>query len=116
MSDERPQDAIRKQGLVGKDKYAGAVPERVRFVGGREDVRPYYAAADCFILPSRYDPFPNTVLEAMAMGLPAIVSSRCGAAEIVEPGVNGWTCRPDDVPGIARLMQEAERAAGAPSG
>ena len=60
---------------------------------------PYYAAADCFLLPTRYDPFPNTALEALAMGLPAIVSSRCGAAEVIEPGVNGWICQPDDVAG-----------------
>jgi UDP-glucose:(heptosyl)LPS alpha-1,3-glucosyltransferase len=85
---------------------------RIRYLGGREDVRPYYAAADCFLLPTRYDPFPNTVLEAMAMGLPAIVSSRCGAAEVIEPGVNGWVCQPDDAQGIARLMQEADRAIG----
>jgi UDP-glucose:(heptosyl)LPS alpha-1,3-glucosyltransferase len=98
--------------VVGRDKYSGRVPERVRFLGGLEDVRPYYAAADCFLLPTRYDPFPNTVLEAMAMGLPAIVSSRCGAAEVIEPGVNGWICQPDDVQGIARLMQEADRANG----
>jgi len=98
--------------VVGKDNYTHRIPERVKFLGGREDVRPYYAAADCFVLPSRYDPFPNTVLEAMAMGLPAIVSSRCGAAEVIEHGVNGWICQPDDVQGIARLMQEADRAIG----
>jgi UDP-glucose:(heptosyl)LPS alpha-1,3-glucosyltransferase len=93
--------------VVGKDEYKGPAGERVRFLGGKEDVRPFYAAADGFVLPSRYDPFPNTVLEAMAMGLPAIVSSRCGAAEVIEPGVNGWICQPDDARGIARLMQEA---------
>ena len=82
--------------------------ERVRFLGGRDDVRPLYAAADCLILPSRYDPFPNTVLEAFAMGLPAIVSSRCGAAEVIERGVNGWVCEPDDAAGIARLLREAD--------
>jgi len=80
----------------------------VRFLGGKEDVRPFYAAADCLILPSRYDPFPNTALEAFAMGLPAIVSSRCGAAEVIEPGVNGWVCEPDDAAGLARLMHEAD--------
>jgi len=96
--------------VVGKDKYTGKTPDRVRFLGGREDVRPYYAAADCFLLPSRYDPFPNTALEALAMGLPAIVSARCGAAEVIEPGVNGWVCQPDDVAGIARLMREADAA------
>jgi UDP-glucose:(heptosyl)LPS alpha-1,3-glucosyltransferase len=87
---------------------AAGVEARVRFTGGHEDVRPLYAAADCFILPSRYDPFPNTALEALAMGLPAIVSSRCGAAEVIEPGVNGWICMPDDPPQLARLLREAD--------
>lgn len=96
--------------VVGADRMRKTPNPRIRFLGGRDDVRPYYAAADCFILPSRYDPFPNTVLEAMAMGLPAIVSSRCGAAEVIEPAVNGWVCQPDDVQGIARLVHEATRA------
>ena len=39
----------------------GTLPRRT------QDVRPLYAAADCLILPSRYDPFPNTVLESFAM-------------------------------------------------
>src|SRR3954470_17983403 len=103
--------------VVGKDReaaryaaQAAAVRDRVRFLGGRDDVRPLYAAADCLILPSRYDPFPNTVLEAFAMGLPAIVSTHAGAAEIIVQGVNGWVCEPDDAPGIARLMHEAHAA------
>ena len=103
--------------VVGKDReaaryaaQAAAVADRVIFLGGRDDVRPLYAAGDCLILPSRYDPFPNTVLEAYAMGLPPIVSTRAGAAEIVVHGVNGWVCEPDDAPGIARLMHEADRA------
>jgi len=103
--------------VVGKDREAARfaaqaadLGERVRFLGGREDVRPLYAAADCLILPSRYDPFPNTVLEALAMGLPVIVSSRAGAAEIIEPGVNGWVCEPDDAPAVASLMHAADAA------
>ena len=86
------------------------VERRVRFLGGREDVRPLYAAADCLILPTRYDPFPNTVLEALAMGLPAIVSTRCGAAEVIHAGVNGWICEPDDPQGLAHLMHTAAKA------
>ena len=108
--------------VVGKDREAArfaararaaGLGERVRFVGAREDVRSLYAAGDCFILPSRYDPFPNTALEALAMGLPVIVSSRCGAAEIVEPGDNGWICKPDDPAGLAALMRQADEAIGA---
>ncbi|HYD55517.1 MAG TPA: glycosyltransferase family 4 protein [Burkholderiales bacterium] len=86
---------------------AGVGP-RVAFLGGRDDVRPLYAAADCFILPSRYDPFPNTALEALATGLPSIVSRRTGAAEVV--GEGGWVCEPDDPDGLARQMLEADRA------
>ena len=109
--------------VVGQDRDERSFRERarraglgsrVRFLGARDDVRPSYAAADCFILPSRYDPFPNTGLEALAMGLPAIVSSRCGAAEVVQHGAGGWICDPDDVPGIARLMHEADRALRSP--
>ena len=88
------------------------VRHRVQLLGGREDVRPLYAAADCFILPTRYDPFPNTALEALAMGLPIIVSSRSGAAEVVREGENGWLCAPDDAPALAGLMARAAAAAG----
>lgn len=97
--------------FAGQARAAG-LAGRVQFLGGREDVRPLYAAADCFILPTRYDPFPNTVLEALAMGLPAIVGKRCGAAEVVQPGRSGWVCDPADVAGLAELMRGAA-AAGA---
>jgi UDP-glucose:(heptosyl)LPS alpha-1,3-glucosyltransferase len=98
--------------FVGQARAAG-LEGKVQFLGGREDVRPLYAAADCFILPSRYDPFPNTVLEAMAMGLPAIVGRRCGAAEIVRPDEgSGWICDPADAAALAALMRAA--VAGAP--
>jgi UDP-glucose:(heptosyl)LPS alpha-1,3-glucosyltransferase len=84
--------------------------DQVRFLGTREDLRPLYAAADCLVLPSRYDPFPNAALEALAMGLPVVVSERSGAAEVVRNGENGWVCKPNDVPGLARLMHEVDRA------
>ena len=105
--------------VAGRDRAAArfaalaaalGLGERVRLLGGREDLRPLYAAADCFILPTRYDPFPNSALEALAMGLPAIVGRRSGAAEIVRHGENGWICDPDDIPGLARLMREAASA------
>ena len=97
--------------FAGQARAAG-LAGTVQFLGGREDVRPLYAAADCFILPTRYDPFPNTALEALAMGLPAIVGRRCGAAEVVQPGRSGWICDPADVAGLADLMCGAA-AAGA---
>ncbi|MGH8704309.1 MAG: glycosyltransferase family 4 protein, partial [Burkholderiales bacterium] len=85
---------------------------RIQLLGGLEDVRPLYAAADCFILPSLYDPFPNAALEALAMGVPVIVSRRCGAAELVREGENGWTCEANDAGGLVRLLALAAAAAG----
>ncbi len=99
----RDRDAERFSALAAKK----GVLDRVMFLGGVDDVRPVYAAADCFILPTRYDPFPNTALEAMAMGLPVVVTPRCGAAEIVDDAVNGWVCDPDDAAGLASKVQAA---------
>jgi UDP-glucose:(heptosyl)LPS alpha-1,3-glucosyltransferase len=63
------------------------------------------------MLPTRYDPLPGAALEALAMGLPAIVGRRSGAAEIVRPG-GGWICEPGDIGGLAHLMREAAGVAG----
>jgi len=81
---------------------------RVHYTGGQEDVKPWYGMADCFVLPTLYDPFPNVALEAMACGLPLITSAQCGAAELVESGVEGYICRdPLDVVELARCMSLA---------
>ena len=53
------------------------------------DLRPIYAGADIFILPSIYDPFSNACLEALACGLPVITTRDNGFTEIIENGVHG---------------------------
>jgi len=81
---------------------------RVHFAGAQKDVKPWYGMADCFVLPTLYDPFPNAALEAMACGLPLITSMQCGAAEFVESGVEGYTCRDAlDVVELARCLNLA---------
>ena len=54
-----------------------------------DELLAYYAAADCFVFPSYREGFPNTVLEAGAMGLPSIVTDINGSREIIEQGKNG---------------------------
>lgn len=54
-----------------------------------KDLLAYYAASDCFVFPSYREGFPNTVLEAGAMGLPSIVTDINGSREIIENGKNG---------------------------
>jgi|PersoiStandDraft_1058852.scaffolds.fasta_scaffold06125_4 UDP-glucose:(heptosyl)LPS alpha-1,3-glucosyltransferase len=81
---------------------------RVHFTGGQEDVKPWYGMADCFVLPTLYDPFPNAALEAMACGLPLVTSLQCGAAELIESGVEGYVCRDAlDVVELARCLSLA---------
>jgi UDP-glucose:(heptosyl)LPS alpha-1,3-glucosyltransferase len=63
--------------------------ERVAFAGGRRDTEAYFAAADLYALPTRYDPFASTTLEAMASGVPVITTTRNGAAEIIRHREHG---------------------------
>ncbi len=64
---------------------------RVHFAGGQQDVAPWYGLADCFVLATLYDPMPNAALEALACGLPVVVTEQCGAAELVQ-GAAGAVC------------------------
>lgn len=100
--------------VVGRDKHAQrfqrdaralGLSRRVIFAGAREDVRPYYGAADALALPTLYDPFPNVALEAMASGLPVVTSLRCGAAELIENGSNGFAGDALDIEGQAGFMR-----------
>jgi len=65
----------------------------------------YYGLAQAFILASTTEQWGLVVNEAMASGLPVLVSERCGCApDLVRPGVNGYTFGPRDVSTLARLM------------
>ncbi|MFZ5502733.1 MAG: glycosyltransferase family 4 protein [Pseudomonadota bacterium] len=63
----------------------------VTFAGAQiEGVEHYYLAADIFIMLSVFDTFGMVVLEAMASGLPVIVSPNVGAKDLVDEGINGF--------------------------
>jgi UDP-glucose:(heptosyl)LPS alpha-1,3-glucosyltransferase len=103
--------------IVGKDKRAReyrtladrlGVLARVRFAGPLKEVAACYGAADVFVLPTLYDPFPNVALEAMASGLPVITSLKSGARELIDPGVEGWVCDALDSAALARHMAAAQ--------
>ena len=65
------------------------ITDRITFVGGALDPRPYYREADFFVLPTKHDPCSLVVLEALAMGLPVITTKNNGASEIMTDGVHG---------------------------
>lgn len=61
------------------------VNQRVHFIGHCSDMPNLMQSVDMFVFPSHYEPFGMVVLEAMASGLPVIVSATAGAAEIISP-------------------------------
>lgn len=65
-------------------------PDKLIFAGHTKDVEKYYGMADIFVLPSRYDPFSNACLEAMACGLPVITTKDNGASELIIHNENGF--------------------------
>jgi UDP-glucose:(heptosyl)LPS alpha-1,3-glucosyltransferase len=81
---------------------------RVRFLGLRADLPALCAAADLFVLPTRYDPFANACLEAMAAGAPVATTLDNGAAELIEPGASGFLCADDFAPAF-RALEDPER-------
>ncbi len=66
------------------------VNRRVIFAGRRSDIPRFYGAADLFLLPTAYEPFPNVNLESMACGTPALTTSTAGGADIIEHARNGY--------------------------
>ena len=60
------------------------VGDRVVWLGVRSDIERWYAAADVLVLPTRYEPFGNVHLEALASGLPVVTSRLAGGAEVVD--------------------------------
>ncbi len=80
------------------------IASRVSLVGAQADPKPFYGAADVFVLPSLYDPCPNAALEAMACGLPVITSTKCGAAELVTDHDAGFVCDAHDLDALTAHM------------
>ena len=66
------------------------IQENVVFLGPRDHIERFYAAADVFALPTIYDPFSNATIEAMASGLPVITTANNGASELIETGEEGF--------------------------
>ena len=108
--------------VVGRDRdEAGmrrlaaslGLQSRVHFAGGQQDVAPWYGLADAFVLATLYDPMPNAALEALACGLPAVVTAQCGAAELVR-GDAGAVCdafSPDSLVAALRAVSRGDPAA-----
>ena len=71
-----------------------------------DDFLAYYASADCFVMPSYREGFPNTVLEAGALGLPSVVTDINGSREIIIEGENGLIVPPQNSDALYGAMKK----------
>lgn len=89
---------------------AHGIGDRVSFLGLRSPVAPYLQASDVFIFPSRREGMPNSVLEAMACGLPCIVSGSAGIeTSVITHGRNGFAIDVDDDETFAATLERLLR-------
>lgn len=95
---ERPalEQQIRRLGLERQVSLPGAV----------DDPYPYYRAAACFALSSRFEGYPNVLLEALACGCPVVAfDCRFGPGEIIRHGANGLLVEDGDIAGLAGALR-----------
>jgi glycosyltransferase involved in cell wall biosynthesis len=93
--------AIREEEVAGWQQE-----EIIEYLGSTDDVRPMIAQSHVLVLPSYREGMPRTVLEAAAMGRPAIVTDVPGCRQAIVPESTGWLC---EVRNAASLAQQMER-------
>lgn len=92
--------------VAGRGNQRKYQSPRVHFLGEVADLRPIYAAADIFILPTIYDPFANAALEALACGLPVITTRSNGFHEVIEHLIHGSIIdKPNDVADLCKAIE-----------
>jgi glycosyltransferase involved in cell wall biosynthesis len=111
---ERPWDLV----LVGDGEKRAEIEQTISRLGiggsvhlagakSYGDIPAYYALAGAFVHASTTEQWGLVVNEAMASGLPVLVSNRCGCApDLIREGVNGFTFDPLDVEQLAQLMSK----------
>ena len=96
------------------------ISQHVRFVGflSQPKLMELYASSHIFVHPSETPPdqnqegIPNSILEAMATGLPVISTNHGGIPEAVEQDRTGWLVPEEDHGGLAHAMQRLTRSPG----
>ena len=98
-------DGTQRAALLAMSRELGIGP-RLHLPGAVSDVEVWYRYADCFVLASHYEGWPNVVVEAMAAGCP-VVSFDCsyGPAEILEDGASGVLVLQDDINGLTDAIR-----------
>ncbi len=98
---ESYESQVKALRLTDHVKFLGYVP--------REEISRYYTAAHIFVLPSYNEGMSVAMLEAMASGLPVVVTPTAGTAELVDAGVNGLFFQWGDVTQLTRHIRQLEQ-------
>lgn len=109
----RVPEPTRRLIVIGKDDRRPfdaqaarlGVADRLVWLGLRADAERWYAAADVVALPSRYEPFGNVHLEALASGVPVVASAAAGGAEVIQEWLNGAIVDPRDSVALATALE-----------
>lgn len=73
------------------------ISEKVHFLGYRTDIKDLFRAADVFVMPSFREGLSRSIMEAMASGLPCIVSDIRGNRDLIDSNLGGFLCDPYDI-------------------
>lgn len=96
-------DGPERAGLEAQARSLG-VADRVIFLGHRDDIPDLLASCDLFVLPSIFEGFSVSILEAMAAGKPVIATVVGGADEVIVNGETGLLVPPADPPALAKAI------------
>jgi glycosyltransferase involved in cell wall biosynthesis len=80
------------------------IAKHFKILGWRDDVADIMPCLKVFVLTSRWEGLPRSLLQALASGLPAVVTAVNGIPEVVTNGANGYLHQPGDVPGMANSL------------
>lgn len=89
------------------ERARGALGSRVRWLGRQKgtEIPHHMAAADCLVLPSRYDGWGAVVSEALMAGTPAVCSDKCGSAAVVRHSPQGGVFPAGDLESLTALLR-----------
>ena len=100
-------DGDERRALISLAHELG-IESRMHFPGAVSDIETWYRHAECFVLSSHYEGWPNVLMEAMANGCPVVsFDCRYGPAEIFEDGKSGLLVAQDDVEGLTATIVRA---------
>ncbi len=100
------RDSLHESGLSEDDERAMHACPQIVDAGFQSDVRPHLAASDVMVFPSSREGMPVCLMEALAMGIPAITRDARGCREVVRDGRDGFVLRDYDEARLAQAMKQ----------